>query len=62
MSETENWLDRFGQSLAGLRNPIVYWGSAPMVVLGTVGLLWSLPTPQQFYEISPLLNWGSAFL
>lgn len=62
MSETENWLDRFGQSLADLRNPIVYWVAAPMLVVGTVGLLWSLPTPQQFYEISPLLNWGSAFL
>ncbi len=25
-------------------------------------MLWSLPTPDEFYEISPLLNWGSAFL
>ena len=25
-------------------------------------MLWSLPVPAQFYEISPLLNWGSAFL
>ena len=33
-----------------------------MVVLGTVGVLWNLPIPPQFYEISPLLNWGSAFL
>jgi len=34
----------------------------PMVVTGTVGLLWALPVPAEFYEISPLLNWGSAFL
>ena len=36
--------------------------SVPMVVLGTVGLLWLLPTPDEFFNISPLLNWGSAFL
>lgn len=62
MSEIENWLDRFEQSLGDLRNPFVYSIAVPMVVLGTVGALWSLPTPHQFYEISPLLNWGSAFL
>lgn len=62
MSETDNWLERFGQSLSSLRNPFVYWIAVPMVILGTVGVMWSLHTPQQFYEISPLLNWGSAFL
>ena len=36
--------------------------TVPMVVLGTVGLLWTLPIPDQFFEISPLLNWGTAFL
>ena len=33
-----------------------------MLIVGSVGLLWNLPTPAEFYEISPLLNWGSAFL
>ena len=33
-----------------------------MTVLGVIGLLWSLPIPEEFFEISPLLNWGSAFL
>ena len=62
MSEIDNWLDRYELSHSDLRNPIVYWAAVPMVVLGTVGLLWSLPVPAQFVEISPLLNWGSAFL
>ena len=30
--------------------------------VGTVGLLWYLPIPAEFAQISPLLNWGSAFL
>jgi hypothetical protein len=24
--------------------------------------LWTLPIPDEFFEISPLLNWGTAFL
>ena len=62
MSETDNWLLRYEQNHSELNNPWVYWAAVPMVVTGTVGLLWVLPIPAEFYEISPLLNWGSAFL
>lgn len=62
MSETDNWLLRYEQNHHELNNPWVYWAAVPMVVTGTVGLLWALPIPAEFYEISPLLNWGSAFL
>ena len=62
MSETHSWLDRYGANHQDLTWPWIYWAAVPMVVLGTVGLLWSLPVPFEFYEISPLLNWGSAFL
>jgi hypothetical protein len=34
----------------------------PILVLGTVGILWSLPVPEEFARISPVLNWGSVFL
>jgi len=33
-----------------------------MLVLGLTALLWALPIPREFQNISPLLNWGSAFL
>jgi len=62
MSESDNWLLRYEQNHSELNNPWVYWAAVPMVVTGTVGLLWALPIPAEFYEISPLLNWGSAFL
>jgi len=62
MSESDNWLERYEQNHRDLTNPWVYWAAVPMVVVGTVGLLWYLPVPAEFYEISPLLNWGSAFL
>ena len=62
MSETDSWLERYEQNHRALTNPWVYWAAVPMVVVGTVGLLWYLPIPSEFYEISPLLNWGSTFL
>lgn len=62
MSEIDNWLERYERNHRDLGNAVVYWAAVPMTVLGTTGLLWSLPVPVQFVEISPLLNWGSAFL
>ncbi len=62
MSESDGWLDRYERNHSNLSNPVVYWAAVPMVVVGTVGLLWYLPIPAEFAQISPLLNWGSAFL
>jgi len=62
MSDVDNWLERYEQSHKELRNPVVYWAAVPMIVIGTVGVLWYLPVPGEFIDISPLLNWGSAFL
>ena len=60
MSETENWLDRYAKNHENLGWPWVYWAAVPMVVIGTVGLLWNAPIPAEFYDISPLLNWARA--
>ena len=62
MTEIDNWLERYGESHRDLRNPVVFWAAVPMIVIGTVGVFWALPIPLEFEEISPLLNWGSAFL
>jgi len=62
VSETDRWLSDYGESHADIANPGIYWLSVPILVLGTVGMLWSLPIPEEFARISPVLNWGSAFL
>ena len=62
MSEAGGWLEHYEETHRDLSYPAVYWAAVPTVVLGIVGLLWSLPVPDEFFEISPLLNWGSAFL
>ena len=62
MNEADGWLTRYEETHSDLTYPGVYWAAVPMIVLGTVGLLWLLPVPEEFFNISPLLNWGSAFL
>ncbi|MDJ0904639.1 MAG: DUF962 domain-containing protein [Woeseiaceae bacterium] len=62
MSETDSWLQLYEDTHQDLSYPVIYWAAVPMVVLGTVGILWTLPIPDQFFEISPLLNWGTVFL
>ncbi|MGB5722616.1 MAG: hypothetical protein WBM34_18125 [Woeseiaceae bacterium] len=62
MSDNDSWLLRYERNHSDLDNPWVYWAAVPMVVVGTVGLLWYLPVPAEFLEISPFLNWGSVFL
>ncbi len=62
MSEADGWLEHYEETHRDLSYPVVYWAAVPTVVLGVVGLLWSLSVPDEFFKISPLLNWGSAFL
>jgi len=33
-----------------------------VIVIGFIGLLWSLPVPETFARTSPVLNWGAIFL
>ncbi len=62
MTETLGWLERYDRHHKDLTWPFVYWAAVPMFIVGVVGVLWNLPVPAEFYDISPLLNWGSAFL
>lgn len=62
MAETDRWLKEYGASHVELTWPVIYWLAVPGIALATVGLLWSLPVPDEFVAISPVLNWGSAFL
>ena len=62
MHETDRWLNDYGESHAGVSLAGVYWVAVLMLVIGTVGMLWSLPVPQEFTDISPVVNWGSTFL
>jgi hypothetical protein len=62
VSETDRWLADYGENHRDVGNAALYWLSVPLLVVGTVGLLWSVPVPEAFYDISPFLNWATAFL
>jgi uncharacterized membrane protein YGL010W len=62
MPEIDGWLKHYEDTHQDLTYPVIYWAAVPMVVVGTVGILWNQPIPDAFFEISPLLNWGTAFL
>jgi hypothetical protein len=62
MTNADTWLTEFGERHRKASNPGIYWASLLLVLIGIIGILWSLPVPAEFLSISPLLNWGSAFL
>ena len=62
MSDTNIWLTEFGERQIKARSRITFWASQLFLLFGIVGILWFLPVPFEFEKISPLLNWGSAFL
>jgi hypothetical protein len=62
MTDTEDWLTRYGETHSDIASPLVYWTAVLMVVIGAVGILWWIPVPAEFEAISPLVNWGSLFL
>jgi len=62
MRETDRWLEEYADAHVELPNRLVHWMAVPLLVTGTVGLLWALPVPAAFAAISPLLNWGTCFL
>lgn len=62
MSDTERWLTEYSDNYSRTGNRVLHWIAVPLAIIGTVGFLWSMPIPEAFRNISPLLNWGITFL
>jgi len=62
MKTADQWLDEYAQSHTHSTNTLLHWICVPLIVVSLIGLLWSLPVPVAFREISPVLNWGTTFL
>ncbi|MEJ2602970.1 MAG: DUF962 domain-containing protein [Gammaproteobacteria bacterium] len=62
MRTADLWLARYSQHHHHPLNRVMHAVSIPLAVIGVTGLLWSLPAPDAFGDISPALNWGTAFL
>ena len=62
MNNADTWLDNYAVSHQNPVNKAIHWVCVPVIVVSLVGLLWSIPVPEAFRQISPALNWGTTFL
>ena len=62
MKNIETWLNEYGESHQNPKNKGLHWICVPLIVISLIGMLWSIPVPAVFDDISPLMNWGVIFL
>src|SRR5687768_2540563 len=53
MRTVEQWLQEYGESHRHATNKTLHWICVPIIVVSLIGLMWSLPTPASWREISP---------
>ncbi len=56
------WLDAYAESHQNPSNKRIHWVCVPVIVVSLIGILWALPVPEAFVQISPALNWGTVFM
>jgi uncharacterized membrane protein YGL010W len=62
MRTADQWFEIYTASHRHPLNRSIHCACSPLATLGLIGLLWSAPAPEAFAQISPALNWGSAFI
>lgn len=62
MTLAEQWLEEYSKTRPGYPLTPLKWLSVPLLVVGTVCLLWTLPTPPAFEPSANVLNWGTLFV
>lgn len=58
----QDWLNEYGESHTNPVNKRIHWVCVPLIALSVIGVLWALPVPAAFVEISPVMNWGTLFM
>jgi len=61
MRSIDDWLTAYGASHQDPVNKLIHWICVPAIVFSLIGLLWALPVPAAFADISPALNWAVLF-
>lgn len=59
MRRPEEWFSEYGESHQNRTNKTLHWICVPLIVLSLLGMLWSIPVPAVFAELSPVLNWAT---
>jgi uncharacterized membrane protein YGL010W len=56
------WLSEYAESHQNPLNKLIHWICVPLIALSLIGMLWDLPVPAAFRDISPAMNWGMLFM
>ena len=62
LTTLQDWLIAYGESHTNQTNEMIHWICVPLIALSVIGMLWSLPVPDAFLRISPIMNWGMLFM
>lgn len=62
MRNVQSWLDEYGESHRNPVNKRIHWVCVPLIMLSALGMLWSVPRPEVFAELSPYLNWATLLI
>jgi uncharacterized membrane protein YGL010W len=62
MPDVHIWLNEYAKDHQHPLNQLLHKICVPLIVVSLIGLMWSIPVPEEFPAISPALNWGTAFL
>ena len=62
MPDANIWLNEYALDHQHPVNQLMHKICVPLIVVSLIGLMWAIPVPAEFTEISPALNWGTAFL
>jgi len=59
MRNVDQWFGEYGESHSDPHNQLLHLICVPLIVLTVIGLIWSIPAPAAFAQISPWLNWAT---
>ena len=62
MRTFEQWMNEYQESHNHPTNKLIHKIAVPFIMFSVLGLIWSIPTPAAFKEISPYLNWATLFV
>ena len=62
IKKIDSWLEEYEESILKDCSLLGFLLAVHFIIIGITGLLWSLPLPEEFKKISPLLNWSTTFL
>jgi uncharacterized membrane protein YGL010W len=55
----DQWFDKYAESHQNPTNKAIHWVAIPIIFFTVVGLLWSIPVPAAFTNISHFVNFAT---